>query len=55
MLNPFYPLLSLVRDPLLNQMPSAEVWIAGCVWSGLLCLCAGLLFARVRARLAFWV
>jgi lipopolysaccharide transport system permease protein len=54
-LNPFYPLLALVRDPLLNQMPGAEVWAAGFVWSGLLCVAAGLLFARVRARLAFWV
>jgi lipopolysaccharide transport system permease protein len=54
-LNPFFPLLSLVRDPLLNQVPGAEVWVAGFVWSGLLCLAAGLLFARVRARLAFWV
>ena len=54
-LNPFYPLLSLVRDPLLNQMPGVEVWIAGAVWSGLLCAVAALLFARVRARLAFWV
>ena len=54
-LNPFYPLLSLVRDPLLNQVPATEVWVAGFVWSGVLCLAAGLLFARVRARLAFWV
>jgi lipopolysaccharide transport system permease protein len=54
-LNPFYPLLALVRDPLLNEIPSREVWIAGFVWSGLLCTLSGLLFARVRARLAFWV
>lgn len=54
-LNPFYPLLALVRDPLLNQIPSVEVWVSGFVWSGLLCVAAGLLFARVRSRLAFWV
>jgi lipopolysaccharide transport system permease protein len=54
-LNPFYPLLALVRDPLLNQMPSTEIWLAGFIWSGLLCAAAGLVFARVRARLAFWV
>jgi lipopolysaccharide transport system permease protein len=54
-LNPFYPLLALVRDPLLNQAPPLEVWLAGFLWSGLLCGTAALLFARVRARLAFWV
>jgi len=54
-LNPFYPLLALVRDPLLNQVPPTGVWVAGFVWSGLLCVTAALLFARVRARLAFWV
>ena len=54
-LNPFYPLLALVRDPLLNQVPPTIVWVAGFVWSGVLCITAALLFARVRARLAFWV
>jgi lipopolysaccharide transport system permease protein len=54
-LNPFYPLLALVRDPLLNTVPAPQVWLAAFVWSGLLCGLAGLLFARVRARLAFWV
>lgn len=53
--NPFYPLLSIVRDPLLNEMPNAAIWITAFGWSGLLIICAGLLFARVRARLAFWV
>ena len=54
-LNPFYPLLALVRDPLLNQMPAAGVWAAGLGWSVLLCAAAAAVFARVRARLAFWV
>ena len=55
LLNPFYPLLALVRDPLLGQVPGVEVWIAAAVWSGLLILASWLLFARVRGRLAFWV
>ena len=54
-LNPFYTLLALVRDPLLNQMPALDVWVAGITWSGALCFAAALVFARVRARLAFWV
>ena len=53
--NPFYPLLALVRDPLLGQVPDSEVWIAAGVWSGLLIAASWLLFARVRGRLAFWV
>ncbi len=54
-LNPFYPLLALVRDPLLGVMPGLGVWIAAAVWSAVLCLLAWTLFARVRGRLAFWV
>ena len=54
-LNPFYPLLSLVRDPLLNHVPAPEIWAAAFIWSGLLCGIAALLFSRVRSRLAFWV
>ena len=53
--NPFYPLLAVVRDPLLNQMPDAVVWIGAFVWSALLWVGAWLLFVRVRNRLAFWV
>ena len=55
LLNPFYPLLALVRDPLLGVMPELGVWIAAAVWSAVLCLSAWALFARVRGRLAFWV
>ncbi len=54
-LNPFYPLLALVRDPLLGVVPGLGVWIAAAVWSAVLCLLAWTLFARVRGRLAFWV
>ena len=54
-LNPFYPLLALVRDPLLGVVPGLGVWVAAAVWSAVLCLLAWTLFARVRGRLAFWV
>ena len=53
--NPFYPLLALVRDPLLGQVPNWDIWLAACVWSALLCSASWLLFVRVRGRLAFWV
>ena len=55
LLNPFYPVLALVRDPLLDQVPPFTVWLAALVWSGLLCGIAWVLFARIRGRLAFWV
>ena len=55
LLNPFYPLLALVRDPLLGVVPGDEVWAAAVAWSALLCAASWLLFARVRGRLAFWV
>ncbi len=53
--NPFYPLLALVRDPLLGQVPNWDIWLAACVWSALLWLASWLLFVRVRGRLSFWV
>ena len=53
--NPFYPLLAIVRDPLLGAMPGGLIWTAAVCWSALLCVGAWLVFARVRGRLAFWV
>jgi lipopolysaccharide transport system permease protein len=54
-LNPFYCLLTVVREPLLNQHPGIVNWIALFVWSGLLCGAAWWVFARTRSRIAFWV
>ncbi len=54
-LNPFYPLLAMVRDPLLGVVPGGLIYTTAAVWSALLCGSAWLLFARVRGRLAFWV
>ena len=54
-LNPFYPVLALVREPLLNQVPPPSVWLAAVIWSTAWCIAAWLLFTRVRGRLAFWV
>jgi len=54
-LNPFYPLVAIVRDPLLDNVPGPLIWLAAVAWSGLLVVAAGLVFARLRGRLAFWV
>ena len=54
-LNPFFCLISTVRDPLLNQHPGILTWVALCFWSAALWGIAWLLFVRTRSRIAFWV
>ena len=55
-LNPFDSLLSVVRGPLLGDMPyAATTWISAVVYSLLLLAASWFLFVRVRGRLAFWV
>ncbi len=54
-LNPFFCLLSVVREPLLNAHPGIATWLALSAWSALLCGGTWFLFARTRGRLAFWV
>ncbi len=53
--NPFFALLEIVRLPLLGEVPSLPTLISAIAYSLLLCLCAWLLFARVRGRIAFWL
>ena len=54
-LNPFDPLLDVVRAPLLGQVPSALIWGAALGDSALLWGAAWLLFVRARPRIAFWI
>ncbi|MBM9402292.1 ABC transporter permease [Gluconacetobacter azotocaptans] len=54
-LNPFYPLLEVVRGPLLGQVPALRIWVEAGLGSGLLCLAALYVFSRSRSQLAFWV
>ena len=54
-LNPFYTLLEVVRGPLLGQAPSALIWLSAVGYSLLLLILSGMLFARARSRLAFWI
>ncbi|MBB3175149.1 lipopolysaccharide transport system permease protein [Endobacter medicaginis] len=53
--NPFYSLLDVIREPLLDHAVPPVVWGLACVYSALLCLGAAALFLRVRCRLAYWV
>ncbi len=54
-LNPFVYLLDIVRSPLLGQMPSLSSWIVCGIMGFLGCALSSLAFARVRARITFWV
>jgi lipopolysaccharide transport system permease protein len=53
--NPFDALLEVVRQPLLaGEIPSG-MWISALLFSAGFCALSGLLFARVRNRLAYWM
>lgn len=54
-LNPFYYLLEIVRLPLLGQVPSLSTWAAVILMNCVAAIIAFLFFARVRARIAYWV
>ena len=54
-LNPFVPLLDVVREPLLGQAPDAGTWFGSLFVLGC-CVVVGVwVFARYRRRLAFWL
>ncbi len=54
-LNPFDSLLEIVRQPMLGEVASMEVWTLSVVVSAVFCAVAWFVFARVRARLAYWM
>lgn len=54
-INPFYPLMAVVRDPLMDNVPGGLIWTTAIFWSVLLWIASWIVFARVRGRLAFWV
>lgn len=53
--NPFYSLLEVLRGPLLGEIPTVWDYVSAIGYSALLCGATWALFARVRARIAFWV
>ena len=54
-LNPFDALLEIVRQPLLGDVIPQGMWASSLLFSTGFCVITGLLFARVRSRLAFWM
>ncbi|MGO3517628.1 MAG: ABC transporter permease [Acetobacter cibinongensis] len=55
LLDPFFPLIEILRGPLTGDHLSVMVWPAALLWSALLGVITCTLFARMRARLAYWV
>ena len=53
--NPFYHLLSIVRKPLLGQVPTLTSWTFSLVLTAVSLFLAGVLFVRFRPRIAYWV
>jgi lipopolysaccharide transport system permease protein len=53
--NPFYALLETVRGPLVEGGGPPLAWLAAVFYTAVNVALAGLLFARFRARIAFWV
>ncbi|CCV12498.1 Putative ABC-type permease protein (fragment) [Mesorhizobium sp. STM 4661] len=53
--NPFFHLVSLVRDPLLGQMPEARSWEVAIVLALVGWLLAVVFFGRFRARVPYWL
>ena len=53
--NPFYALLETIRGPLVEGGGPWLAWVAALVYTILNVMLAGMLFARFRARIAFWV
>jgi lipopolysaccharide transport system permease protein len=54
-LNPFFDLLEIVRQPLLGMVPGANLWLGALLYSLVLWGLAWSMFARARARIAFWI
>lgn len=54
-LNPFHPLLEVLRAPLLGQAPGTTHWLAAGAVSALITASGWLIFAQSRARLPVWV
>ncbi len=54
-LNPFDPLLEVVRTPLLGGTPGLLIWGAALGYSALFWTVSWSVFVRARPRIAFWV
>ena len=54
-LNPFYHLISVVREPLLGEFPTATNWMACVAFAVVGWTVALLFFGRYRHRIPYWL
>jgi ABC-2 type transport system permease protein/lipopolysaccharide transport system permease protein len=54
-LNPFYYFLESVRMPLMGEAPPSRIWIMIAVITCVNAIVSTLFFARVRARIPYWL
>lgn len=54
-LNPFYPLLNIVREPLLGNWPTAANWLVAAAMAIVGWTCALMFFDRYRKRIPYWL
>ncbi|MBV9250164.1 MAG: ABC transporter permease [Acetobacteraceae bacterium] len=55
LIDPFFDLLAIVREPLLGGVPSLATWLCAIAYSLLLCTASWAFFVRARGRIAFWI
>ncbi|CAI9122142.1 ABC transporter permease [Brytella acorum] len=55
LIDPFYPLLEIIRAPLLGEVTGVSIWAAAMVHSLLVWILAIGFLARFRARVAYWI
>ncbi|GEN13570.1 sugar ABC transporter permease [Neoasaia chiangmaiensis] len=55
LLDPFYPIIEILRGPLLGESLRPSIWYAALAHSAVLWGIALVVFARFRARIAYWV
>jgi len=55
LLNPFVIFISICRDPLFNEPVPMLYWILAAAYSGAALLIAVWIFAKLRARIAYWL
>jgi lipopolysaccharide transport system permease protein len=53
--NPAYCLLEIVRAPLMGAPAKLSVWLAALGYSAVLIGVTGVVFARLRSRIAYWI
>ncbi|AOX20420.1 ABC transporter permease [Kozakia baliensis] len=55
LLDPFFPILQILRAPFLGEVTGRMIWAAALAHSVVLCIAATGVFSRFRARIAYWV